>query len=143
MLLWRENTILMERPLSSFSSAFTLLSFDFYKHLLMSISPFDDVPQIDPKRAIPRTEGAKTDKLFVRSIPNSCTQESFRAYWREFGLITDATLMMDKESGRHRGFGFVNYENLEAVEKVLSTGPHLMDGQVVSFFFSFCFGRST
>lgn len=87
--------------------------------------------QIDPKRAIPRADGAKTDKLFVRSIPNSCTQESFRAFWRNFGAITDATLMMDKESGRHRGFGFVNYEHLESVEKVLSTGPHMMDGQVV------------
>ena len=41
--------------------------------------------------------------------------------------------MMDKESGRHRGFGFVNYENLESVEKVLNGGPHLMEGQIVSF----------
>lgn len=40
--------------------------------------------------------------------------------------------MMDKESGRHRGFGFVNYESLDSVEKVLSNGPHIMDGQVVS-----------
>lgn len=39
--------------------------------------------------------------------------------------------MMDKESGRHRGFGFVNYESLESVEKVLNTGPHTMDGMVV------------
>ena len=40
--------------------------------------------------------------------------------------------MMDKESGRHRGFGFVNYEHVESVEKVLNGGPHLMEGQVVS-----------
>lgn len=88
-------------------------------------------PQIDPKRAIPRENSQKTDKLFVRSIPNSCTQESFRTFWRQFGNITDATLMMDKESGRHRGFGFVNYEHVDSVERVLSTGPHMMEGQTV------------
>lgn len=42
--------------------------------------------------------------------------------------------MMDKESGRHRGFGFVNYENSEAVEAVLKGGPHVMDGQTVRTF---------
>lgn len=55
-------------------------------------------------------------------------------YWRTFGNITDATLMMDKESGRHRGFGFVNYEHVESVERVLAEGPHMMEGQTVSNF---------
>lgn len=67
----------------------------------------------------------------MRALPQTCTQESFRSYWRQFGPITDATLMMDKETGRHRGFGFVNYETREAVEKVLQSGPHYMDGQMV------------
>ncbi|GAA6001718.1 RNA-binding protein [Rhodotorula paludigena] len=90
-----------------------------------------DGKTIDPKRAIPRSDTAKTDKLFVRALPQTCTQESFRSYWRQFGPITDATLMMDKETGRHRGFGFVNYETREAVEKVLQSGPHYMDGQML------------
>ncbi|GAA5881284.1 hypothetical protein JCM1840_003845 [Sporobolomyces johnsonii] len=90
-----------------------------------------DGKTIDPKRAIPRSDANKTDKLFVRALPAGCTQESFRAYWRAFGNITDATLMMDKETGRHRGFGFVNYEAKESVEKVLASGPHYMDGQML------------
>lgn len=40
--------------------------------------------------------------------------------------------MMDKETGRHRGFGFVNYERREDVDKVLQSGPHYMDGAMVS-----------
>jgi len=43
--------------------------------------------------------------------------------------------MMDKETGRHRGFGFVNYELRETVDKVLNAGPHYMDGNMVSLFF--------
>jgi RNA-binding protein Musashi len=95
---------------------------------VMARDHYLDGKNIDPKRAVPRSEAAKSDKLFVRALPPTCTQESFRAYWRNFGQISDATLMMDKETGRHRGFGFVNYENSEAVEKVLSSGPHVMDG---------------
>ena len=95
---------------------------------VMARDHYLDGKNIDPKRAVPRSEAAKSDKLFVRALPQTCTQESFRAYWRNFGQISDATLMMDKETGRHRGFGFVNYENAEAVEKVLSSGPHVMDG---------------
>jgi RNA-binding protein Musashi len=49
-----------------------------------------------------------------------------------WGEISDATLMMDKETGRHRGFGFVNYASGDTVEKVLASGPHIMDGQLVS-----------
>lgn len=98
---------------------------------VMARDHYLDGKNIDPKRAVPRSEAAKSDKLFVRALPQTCTQESFRAYWRNFGQISDATLMMDKETGRHRGFGFVNYENSEAVEKVLSSGPHVMDGQTL------------
>jgi len=98
---------------------------------VMARDHYLDGKNIDPKRAVPRSEAAKSDKLFVRALPATCTQESFRAYWRNFGQISDATLMMDKETGRHRGFGFVNYENSDAVEKVLSSGPHVMDGQTL------------
>ena len=87
--------------------------------------------QIDPKRAIPRSQEIKTDKLFVRNIPPGQTQESFRQFWRQFGDVSDATLMMDKDTGRHRGFGFVNYYEGTAVDRVLHGGPHYMDGSPV------------
>ncbi|KAK4052335.1 hypothetical protein OIO90_004416 [Microbotryomycetes sp. JL221] len=92
---------------------------------------FLDGKLIDPKRAVPRHEAQKSDKLFVRALPATCTPDSFTAHWRQFGNVTDATLMMDKETGRHRGFGFVNYDSRETVEKVLAAAPHYMDGQLL------------
>ncbi|SGY54452.1 BQ5605_C006g03880 [Microbotryum silenes-dioicae] len=92
---------------------------------------FLNVSQIDPKRAVPRSSNPKSDKLFIRLLPQTCTPESFRTYWQPFGVVTDATLMMDKETGRHRGFGFVNFESGESTEKVLNSQPHYMDGNLL------------
>ncbi|GAA5911361.1 RNA-binding protein [Sporobolomyces salmoneus] len=115
------------------SRGFAFLTFDDAASVnaVMAREHHLDGKTIDPKRAIPRADAAKSDKLFVRCLPASCTPESFRQFWRQFGPITDATLMMDKETGRHRGFGFVNYEMKETVEKVLASGPHYMDGNML------------
>jgi RNA-binding protein Musashi len=38
----------------------------------------------------------------------------------QFGRVIDATLMMDKDTGRPRGFGFVTFDGEEAVDRALS-----------------------
>ncbi|KPV72044.1 uncharacterized protein RHOBADRAFT_18684, partial [Rhodotorula graminis WP1] len=127
------NCMIMRDMETGRSRGFGFLTFEDVSSVnaVMAREHHLDGKTIDPKRAIPRSDTAKTDKLFVRALPPSCTQESFRAYWRQYGTITDATLMMDKDTGRHRGFGFVNYERREDVDKVLQAGPHYMDGQMV------------
>lgn len=40
----------------------------------------------------------------------------------QFGRVIDATLMMDKDTGRPRGFGFVTFDSEAAVDNCLS-GP--------------------
>lgn len=82
-------------------------------------SPF----QIDPKRAIPRDEQEKTAKIFVGGVSQDATEEDFEAFFAQFGRVVDATLMMDKDTGRPRGFGFVTFDNDAAVEKCLEYQP--------------------
>lgn len=38
----------------------------------------------------------------------------------QFGRVVDATLMMDKDTGRPRGFGFVTFDSEAAVEACLN-----------------------
>ncbi|OLL25075.1 putative RNA-binding protein [Neolecta irregularis DAH-3] len=82
-------------------------------------------PKIDPKRAIPREEQDKTSKIFVGGVSQECTDSDFREYFAQFGRVLDATLMMDKDTGRPRGFGFVTFESDAAVENALAQ-PVLM-----------------
>jgi RNA-binding protein Musashi len=55
----------------------------------------------------------------------------FKEYFSQYGAIVDCNLMFDRETGMHRGFGFVTYEDPSSVSTALSQG-HEWDGQQVS-----------
>ena len=87
-------------------------------------------PQIDPKRAIPRDEQERTAKIFVGGVSQEASQEQFSDFFRHFGNVLDATLMMDKETGRPRGFGFVTFDSEAAVDRTLE-GPLAICGKAI------------
>ncbi|KAI5363559.1 putative RNA recognition motif domain, nucleotide-binding alpha-beta plait domain superfamily [Septoria linicola] len=85
---------------------------------------------IDPKRAIPRDEQERTAKIFVGGVSQDATEQDFEAFFQKFGRVLDATLMMDKDTGRPRGFGFVTFDNEIAVERTLE-GPLAILGKPI------------
>lgn len=52
----------------------------------------------------------ESKKVFVGGLPPSVTEQDFRKYFEEFGKITDAVVMFDRETQRSRGFGFVTFD---------------------------------
>jgi RNA-binding protein Musashi len=80
-------------------------------------------PKIDPKRAIPRDEQEKTSKIFVGGVSQEATEQDFKEFFMQFGRVVDATLMMDKDTGRPRGFGFVTFDGEAAVDRCLDYHP--------------------
>ncbi|CDO95417.1 unnamed protein product [Kluyveromyces dobzhanskii CBS 2104] len=73
---------------------------------------------IDPKRAIPREEQDKTGKIFVGGIGPDVRPKEFEEFFSQWGSIIDAQLMLDKDTGRSRGFGFITYDTPDAVDRV-------------------------
>lgn len=73
---------------------------------------------IDPKRAIPRDEQDKTGKIFVGGIGADVRPKEFEQFFAQYGAIIDAQLMLDKDTGRSRGYGFVTYDSPDAVDRV-------------------------
>lgn len=73
---------------------------------------------IDPKRAIPREEQDKTGKIFVGGIGPDVRPKEFEEFFSQWGTIIDAQLMLDKDTGRSRGFGFITYDTPDAVDRV-------------------------
>lgn len=59
-------------------------------------------------------------KLYVGNLAFSVTQETLKDAFSEFGDVEEATIIMDKFSGRSKGFGFVTLSNDEAGKKAIA-----------------------
>ncbi|KAL4075479.1 hypothetical protein J3A83DRAFT_1978314 [Scleroderma citrinum] len=91
---------------------------------------FLDGKIIDPKRAIPRQEHQRATKLFIGGLPGSVTSESMRDFFSQFGKVIDSTVMLDRETGRSKGFGFVSFEDTD-VTPFLGFGKLEIDGKLI------------
>jgi len=101
--------------------------------VLISINVWtDQLFQIDPKRAIPRQEHQRATKLFIGGLAPTVTSESMREFFSQFGKVIDSTVMLDRETGRSKGFGFVSFENTD-VTPFLGFGNLEIDNKLVSF----------
>lgn len=89
--------------------------------------------KIDPKRAIPRQEHQRATKLFIGGLAGSVTSESMREFFSQFGKVIDSTVMLDRETGRSKGFGFVSFEDTN-VQPFLGFGNLEIDGKLVRYF---------
>lgn len=60
-------------------------------------------------------------KLYVGGVPYSSTDADLKNHFEQCGPVASATIIMDKMTGRSKGFGFVEMENdadaMTAIEK--------------------------
>ena len=50
-------------------------------------------------------------KLYVGNLPFSATEDEVRDMFSQHGVVLSVTLISDRETGRPRGFGFVEMED--------------------------------
>ena len=58
-------------------------------------------------------------KLYVGNLPFSATENEVRELFAQYGNVFDVTLINDRETGRPRGFGFVEMDD-EAAQAAMS-----------------------
>src|SRR6185295_15692714 len=60
-----------------------------------------------------------SSKLYIGGLAWATTDEGLGAAFAPFGKVVSAKVVKDRETGRSRGFGFVEYENEEQAKKGL------------------------
>ena len=58
-------------------------------------------------------------KVYVGNLPFSVTNDQLRNYFEKAGKVIEAVVIMDKYSGKNKGFGFVEYENEKDAEEAI------------------------
>uniref|UniRef100_A0A7N0VIB5 RRM domain-containing protein n=1 Tax=Kalanchoe fedtschenkoi TaxID=63787 RepID=A0A7N0VIB5_KALFE len=106
-----------------------------------------DGRMVEAKKAVPRDDqstlsrndssghgspvAGRTTKIFVGGLASSVTESDFKAYFEQFGTITDVVVMYDHNTQRPRGFGFITYDSEEVVDEVLTKTFHELNGKMV------------
>jgi RNA recognition motif-containing protein len=65
------------------------------------------------------------NKLYVGNLAYSVRDESLQAAFAQFGTVTSAKVMMDRETGRSKGFGFVEMSSATEAQAAINA----MNGQ--------------
>jgi RNA recognition motif-containing protein len=74
-----------------------------------------------------------SNKLFVGNLSFNTTENALQDAFAAFGTVTEANLMMDKATGRARGFGFVTMSTAEEAQKAIEgLNGRSMDGRALT-----------
>ncbi|KAM7535052.1 hypothetical protein Aperf_G00000099503 [Anoplocephala perfoliata] len=133
-----KETTIMRDPSNARSRGFGFVTFEdssAVERVLENRPHMVDSKEIDPKMAVPRSSShsskapTKSRKVFVGGVADTTTKEQIASYFSQFGKLEVYSLMMDRETNRHRGFGFVTFESADAAEKVCSIRYHTIDNK--------------
>ena len=71
-------------------------------------------------------------KIYVGNLPFKTNEAELRAMFEEHGAVASATIVMDRETGRPRGFGFVEMLQDEQARKAIEAmNGRSIDGRAI------------
>jgi len=70
-------------------------------------------------------------KLYVGNLPFTATESQVRQLFEKHGDVSSVALIMDRETGRPRGFGFVEIEDSAMGKAMQALNGYEMDGRTL------------
>ena len=73
------------------------------------------------------------NKLYVGNLPYSVRDGDLEQAFGQFGAVTSAKVMMERDTGRSKGFGFVEMDNqAEAQAAITALNGKEVDGRTLT-----------
>ncbi|NJO12536.1 MAG: RNA-binding protein [Gammaproteobacteria bacterium] len=70
-------------------------------------------------------------KLYVGNLPFTATEDAVRALFAPHGTIEKVSLITDRDTGRPRGFGFVEMNNADASRAIQALNGKEFEGRAL------------
>uniref|UniRef100_A0A0K2TCT3 Heterogeneous nuclear ribonucleoprotein A3 [Bos mutus] n=1 Tax=Lepeophtheirus salmonis TaxID=72036 RepID=A0A0K2TCT3_LEPSM len=92
-----------------------------------------DGAKVETKRATPREDVAKPEssssvkKIFIGGLKDGIEDEDLKDYFSKFGNVVNVEQMREKPTNRKRGFGFVEFDDYDPVDKIVLIGKHYLN----------------
>ena len=71
-------------------------------------------------------------KIFVGNLPFSVDEAKLRELFAPYGEVDSANVITDRETGRPRGFGFVEMADEDARKAIQGLANHEMEGRTLN-----------
>ena len=72
---------------------------------------------------------SQQNKLYVGNLPYSVDESQLRGIFAQYGEISELALIMDRDTGRPKGFGFITFASQQSAEKALEQNGKDMGGR--------------
>jgi len=70
-------------------------------------------------------------KLYVGNLPFTATEDSVRTLFSAHGTVEKVSLIVDRDTGRPRGFGFVEMSNADATRAMQALNGKDFEGRAL------------
>jgi len=133
-----EDCVVMKFPDSGRSRGFGFILFEKSEQLdkCQADRPHQiNGKTIETKRASPRTDARKPEaqasvqKLYVGNLTEEMTDTQLEEYFTQFGKVTNVDQLKWNDTGKKRGFGFIEFNDTDPVDKICLLGRHAINGQ--------------
>jgi RNA recognition motif-containing protein len=82
-----------------------------------------------PYRLAPFREFATMSKIYVGNLPFTADENAVRELFAQHGTVDSVALITDRETGRPRGFGFVEMPRADAARAIQNLNGQNMGGR--------------
>src|SRR5262249_15566868 len=80
-----------------------------------------------------KLSGGIVKNIFVGNLDFNATEEAVRSLFERYGAVNSARIMTDRDTGRSRGFAFVEMENeTEADQAISALNGYAMGGRALN-----------